>query len=114
MRSQKPMPEKKVLSLYACRKLMPVTNALKYVFILGALFFQQASTITMLVIFASLAVLTISLDTFLKLSAWRCPHCKKVMPSDFYSRKTLETCPNCHAVLDFSKAPLFVPAETED
>lgn len=75
-------------------------------------FFQQASTITMLVIFASFAVLTISLDTFLKLSAWRCPHCKKVMPSDFYSRKTLETCPNCHAVLDFSKAPLFVPAET--
>ena len=114
MRSQKPMPEKKVLSLYACRKLMPVTNALKYVFILGALFFQQASTIPMRVSFAAFAVLPISLDSLLKLSAWRCPHCKKVMPSDFYSRKTLETCPNCHAVLDFSKAPLFVSAETED
>ena len=113
MNSKKQMSERKVLSLYACRKLMPVVNVLKYVFILAAIFFQQASTITLLVIFASLAVLTISLDTFLKLSAWKCPHCKKVLPSDFYSRKTLDTCPNCHTKLDFSRASVFVPEKLE-
>lgn len=101
--------EKKVLSLSACRKLLPIISTGKYIFFLAALFFQQEDTMAIFVVCVSLTLMFIAADSFLKISAWKCPHCRKVLPHDFYSRKTMTDCPNCGAALDFSDKRVFVP-----
>lgn len=105
---------KMTLSLSACKKLLPVVSAGKYIAILCAVFFQQDGTFVPLVICASIALLLICLDTALKLSFWKCPHCGKQLPHDFYSRKTMESCPFCRHKLDFSNKKVFVPTDRSD
>lgn len=101
--------EKKVLSLHACSKLIPIVNAGKYAAFLAALFFQQENTMAVFVVCVCLTLMFITTDTYLKISVWKCPHCKKPLPHDFYSRKTMTSCPNCGGELDFSEARTFVP-----
>lgn len=98
---------RKTLSLYVTKKIMPIVNYLKYIFFLGAIFFQRDETAVLFVICASIAIMLFGIDTFLKVSAWRCRYCGKVLPHDFYSRKTMEYCPNCHKKLDFEDHSFF-------
>ena len=58
--------QRAILSLGACRKLLPIVSAGKYIAILCAIFFQQDTTPVPLVICASAAMLFICLDTVLK------------------------------------------------
>lgn len=95
--------QRAILPLGACRKLLPIASAGKYIAILCAIFFQRDDTPVPLVICASAAMLFICLDTVLKLSIWKCPRCGKPLPHDFYSRKTITKCPSCGETLDFSQ-----------
>jgi rubrerythrin len=103
--------QKAFLSLGACRKLLPIVSAGKYIAILCAIFFQQDTTPVPLVICASAAMLFICLDTVLKLSVWKCPRCHKPLPHDFYSRKTITKCPSCGEALDFSRDGSALPGD---
>lgn len=98
---------RKTLSLYMTRKLLPIVNYGKYILFLAAIFFQQEDTLELFVVCSSAAVFMFGIDTFLKLSAWKCRHCKHILPHDFYSRKTLEYCPHCHKKLDFDDHSFF-------
>ena len=102
------------LSLYACRKLIPIINAGKIISFLAALFFQQDGMLPLFVTCVFLVIMFLTTDTYLKLSVWKCPSCGHVLPNDFYSRKTMTHCPNCKEELDFSDTRFFVPiSDTE-
>lgn len=107
----KNISKRKVLSLHACRKLLPIMGAAKYICILATIFFQQEDTVACMVVFASLTIIALCLDSFLKISAWKCRHCGERLPYDFYSRKTLRACPKCGEELDFSQKTLLVESD---
>lgn len=94
---------KKIMSLKVCRRLLPFSNAIKYAAFLAAIFFHRDDTQVAFIICVSLVFLTLSLDTFLRVCVWKCPHCCKSLPSDFYSRKTITICPACKENLGFSE-----------
>lgn len=83
------------LSLATCKKLLPVANGGKYVGFLGMLFFQAENTRWLFYLFLLIMLASLTADTYLKLSQWKCPCCGKPLPYDFYSRKTMTACPNC-------------------
>lgn len=109
MKNQQPL-----LSLSVCKRLLPVVGAGKYIAIFCAILFQQDSTLVPLVICASAAIFLICLDSILKISFWKCPRCKKQLPHDFYSRKTMTKCPFCKEVLDFSGSDHVISSKGGD
>jgi hypothetical protein len=88
---------------------LPIVNTGKIVGFLGALFFQQENTRPLFVFFAIMTLMFLTTDTYLKLALWKCPHCGKILPHDFYSRKTMTSCPSCQQKLDFSDTRFWVP-----
>lgn len=101
--------EARRLSLYACRKWMPIVNAAKIAGFLGIIFFQTATTRIPMLLCGAFTLMMLTTDTYLKLRMWKCPACQKVLPSDFYSRKTMTRCPVCEARLNFSDTRFLVP-----
>ena len=101
--------ERKTVSLYACRNLLPIVSTGKVVTFVAAIFFQQESTLVLFMTCVCLTLLLLTTDTYLKLALWKCPRCKKQLPHDFYSRKTMTSCPFCGSKLDFSDTRFLVP-----
>lgn len=103
--------ENLTLSLYTCRKLLPIVNAAKIGGFLGTIFFQGYSVIWPVIVFGGFTVIMLTADTILKLKFWKCPSCRNVLPHDFYSRKTMTHCPKCKRMLNFEVQGFFVPME---